>query len=746
MDDSEKQSEKLQLNEEGAGTHSPTPLVDALLVYLRLFGKKTSRVEFLSGLPVTAGDLDVELAKRALKRFGCVTQEHKVKHLKEAHFPFCAMMTNGEWRIVISKNEKFYHIVDATVPDGVRNVALEKFERAYSGYGLQALLDLKEVERRHVSAPRKGHWFWSRFRGQSGLIRDVVLGSFVANLIAVAVSLFAMQVYDRVIPNQAVETLWVMVAGAMLAILMEAIIKISRSHLMDISGKSIELDISKDLFQRLMGMRLSSRPMSPGSLIYAVREFGSVREFFTAASVGSIADLPFVFIFLILVYIIGGPVVWVMVAAIILIITPSLLAQKTMARYADEMQGGSGAANKLLIEAGYSADTIKTTRAEGFFQRKWEEITILNAEKTSQQRYLASALTFWSAGIQQVCYVFAIVAGVYLVFAGEFTVGTIIAISILSGRILAPATQLSGMLARWQQVKSSLTGLEMIMASEQERPLDRKFSRREMFDGSIRLQTLIYHYGEEAPRALQIAHMEVKPGENVALLGSNGSGKSTLLKLLSGLYTPTDGKVFMDQLDLMQIDPEDVRRNIGYLPQEVKLFSGTLRDNLMLGYTSLEESQLFEAIDFAGLGRHVRSHPLGLDMEIVDGGEGLSIGQRQSVGLARLYLQDPKIVLLDEPTASLDQTLEHQLINRLKDWLKDKTAIISTHRIPLLSIVDNVVVLGNGAIAMQGERDEILEKLQSNSEVSNKAQTADKNMLQAGKSQTENKLGKAVTQ
>jgi len=688
MNDSKNQGEKLRVNEQNVSQHSPTPLVDALLVYLRLFGKKPSRTEFLSGLPVTNGDIKVELAKRALKRFGCVTQEHKVKHLKEAHFPFCAMMNNGEWRVVISKNDKFYHIVDATVPDGVRNVGLEKFELNYSGYGLQALLDLKEVERRHVSKQQKGHWFWGRFKGQSGLIRDVILGSFVANLIAVAVSLFAMQVYDRVIPNQAVETLWVMVAGAMLAILMEGIIKTSRSHIMDVSGKSIELDISKDLFQRLMGMRLSSRPMSPGSLMYAVREFGSVREFFTAASVGSIADLPFVFIFLILVYLIAGPIVWVMIAAMILIITPSLLAQKTMSRYADEMQGGSGAANKLLIEVGYSADTIKTTRAEGFFQKKWEEVSILNAEKTSQQRYLASVLTFWA--------------------------------------ILAPATQLSGMLARWQQVKSSLTGLEMIMASEQERPLERKFSRREIFEGSVRLQNLIYHYGEEAPRALQIAHMEIKPGENVALLGSNGSGKSTLLKLLSGLYTPTDGKVFMDQLDLIQIDPEDVRRNIGYLPQEVKLFSGTLRDNLMLGYTSLEENELFEAIDFAGLGKHVRSHPLGLDMEIIDGGEGLSIGQRQSVGLARLYLQDPKIVLLDEPTASLDQTLEHQLINRLKDWLKDKTAIISTHRIPLLNIIDTVVVLGNGSVAMQGERDEILAKLQSNSETEAKVKTTNK--------------------
>ncbi len=382
-----KNNQKIASEKTMNAGHSSTPLTDALLTYLRLFGKKPSRQEFLSGLPLSDGDLDVDMAKRALKRYGCTSVEQKTRNLQEAHFPLCTMMQNGAWRIVISRNAKFYHVIDSTVPDGIRNVPAEKFEAEYAGFGIQALLDIKEVERRHVANPTKGHWFWGRFKGQSRLIRDVVLGSFVANLIAVSVSLFAMQVYDRVIPNQSIETLWVMVAGAMIAILMEGMIKISRSHLMDVSGKSIELDISKELFQKLMGMRLSSRPTTPGSLIYSVREFGSVREFFTAASVGSIADLPFVFIFLILVYAIAGPVVWVMLAAIFLIIMPSLLAQKTMSRYADEMQGGSSAANKLLIEAGYSADTIKATRAEGFFQKKWEEITILNAEKTSQQRY-----------------------------------------------------------------------------------------------------------------------------------------------------------------------------------------------------------------------------------------------------------------------------------------------------------------------------------------------------------------------
>lgn len=712
-------------HEETNSAHSTTPLLDALLVYLRLFGRKLTREEFISTLPAFSGDIDVELSKRALKRYGCAVAEHKTKNLTEQHLPLCALMQNGLWRIVINRQDKFYHVIDSTLPDGIRKIPKAKFDAEFTGFSIEALLDIKEIQRRHVGEPRKGHWFWGRFKGQSKLMRDIVLGSFVANLLAVTISLFAMQVYDRVIPNQSVETLWVLVAGAMLAILMEATIKVSRSHLMDVSGKSIEVDISKELFQKLLGMRLSSKPASSGSLIYSVREFGSVREFFTAASVGTIADLPFVFIFLVLVYAIAGPVVWVMVAAIVLIVTPSLFAQKTMSRYAEEMLGGSGALNKLLIEAGYAGETVKATRAEGFLQKKWEEITILNAEKTSQQRYLASILSFWAAGMQQVSYVFAVVVGVYLVFAGEFTVGTIIAVSILSGRVLAPATQLSGTLARWQQVRSSLAGLEMIMDSEQDRPIDRSFSRREVFNGEVAGHNIVYQYSEDTPKALQIGKFEIQAGKNVALLGSNGSGKSTLLKLLSGLYSPTSGKILVDKLDLEQIDPEDARRNIGYLPQEVKLFTGTLRDNLTLGFMSSSEEDLFEALDFAGLGVHVRNHPKGMDMEISDGGEGLSIGQRQSVGLARLFLQDPKIVLLDEPTASLDQNLEVELISKLKDWLESRTSIISTHRIPVLNIVQDIIVLGNGVIAMQGSRDEILKQLQPENKPSKSTQMTD---------------------
>lgn len=299
----------------------------------------------------------------------------------------------------------------------------------------------------------------------------------------------------------------------------------------------------------------------------------------------------------------------------------------------------------------------------------------------------------------------------YLVFTGDFTIGTIIAISILSTRTLAPVTQLSGALARWQQVRTALTALDEIATSEQERSADRQFARRQILNGDIQLKNIEFSYVPESAPDINIKLLTIKNQSTVAVLGENGSGKSTLLKILSGLYSSQGGTVSIDGLELRQIDPTDVRRNIGYLPQEVKLFSGTLRDNLLMGSKVRDEQIILEALHFSGLHKLIESAPLGLDMEISDGGEGVSVGQRHSLGLARLYLQDPRIVLMDEPTASLDQTLEASLVQKLEPWLQGRTCVIATHRVPILSVADRVIVMREGSIQMDGGTNDILKQL-----------------------------------
>ncbi len=697
-----------------------SPLLDAISVFTRVLDRDVSKDDLIIGLPNIDDDISLELVPRVFQRLGLIARVTTTQQIKSDRLPVCASLQDGSYCVVLRREKKHFVLADIDVPGGERKVEIRKFRKLFSGTVIEAFAEIEDLERRHVGKSFQGHWFWSKFYSQKKLIFEIVLGSFFANLLAVAVSLFALQVYDRVIPNQSVTTLWVLVLGAGLAILMEAFLRISRSYLMDVAGKKIEIELSTFLFQKLAGMRLSTRPASPGSLVYMMREFGSVREFFTATSVGSVADIPFVGIFLLLIYAIAGNVVWIITSAAVLIVLPSLLAQGKMSRLSEEMLGGTSAAGKLLTEIAYGHETVKTVRGEKLFQRKWEEINTLTATKTTAQRALAAGLTYWSASIQQVAYISAVVAGVYLVFTGEFTVGTIIAVSILTSRTLAPITQLSGALARWQQIKAALKGLEEIATSDQDRPADRSFARRSVLNGDIVIKDLSFEYtGEEAPN-LKVANLQISKGEKIAILGANGSGKSTLLKILSGLFSASGGNISIDNLDLRQIDPEDIRRNIGYLPQEVKLFSGTLRDNLNMGSKRWDEDTLFAALDFAGIGKFIREHARGLDLEIADGGDGLSIGQRQSIGLARLYLQDPRIILLDEPTASLDQNLETSLIKNLEGWLNDRTCVIATHRLPILTLVSRIIVLQNGSPALDGPRDKVLEKLTGNTPASNK--------------------------
>ncbi len=368
----------------------------------------------------------------------------------------------------------------------------------------------------------------------------------------------------------------------------------------------------------------------------------------------------------------------------------------------------------------FELDTVKTQRAEDRVRRMWQELTTLSAMKSSEQRRLSSNLTFWSQGVQQATYVSAVVAGAYLVFAGEFTVGSIIATGILTSRTLAPLTQLAGTMARWGNVKTALDGLDGIADAPQDAEEGRTYLRRERLEGRFELRDVMFRYDEDGAPTLDVSGIALNAGQSVAVLGANGSGKSTLLKILSGLYAPTSGRVLIDGTDMNQIEPRDLRRLIGYLGQDVRLFSGSLRDNLNLNMLERDDDRLMQALDFAGLGQFIKTHPRGLDLQIMDGGAGLSIGQRQSIGWARLWLQDPAICLLDEPTAALDQTLETTLVSRLEAWLQGRTAVIATHRVPILKLTERTLILQNGRMAVDGPRDQVLAHLNSKSD-SNRA-------------------------
>lgn len=600
--------------------------------------------------------------------------------------------------------------VTVATESGTVNVLFENFKPS------KLLVLRKELDRIYAEQEievSKGHWFWSIFRQEFPTFNKVLIAAFFANLLAVVASFFSLQVYDRVIPTQSEETLWALLIGVLIAFALEATLRIARSTMLDYSGKKIDVQSSALLLRRLIGLRLKADTPSPNRLSQMMREFNSVREFFTEAAVGSLIDIPFAILFLFVIYLIGGQVVWVAIVAIVLMIIPPLLFRGKMMKIVSSTLGARGAANRLYNEVTYQLDTVKTTQANRFFEKQWDDISEVISDVSMRQRSLVTSLTQWATSLQQVAYVMTVTVAVYAAFEGKLTMGAIIALNILVSRTLAPITRLSSLLIRWAQVKSSLEELDLIAKGEQDDPIGSRKLRRPQLQGAFQLTNVRYGYDKDTRPALQLNQLTIRPGEKIGILGPNGSGKSTLLKLLSGLQFAQQGEIKFDGIDVRQLASRDIRQQMTYVTQETQLFSGTLRQNLTLGELDVSDEDIMQALRLTGLANFLSSHPYGLDLVIKDGGAGLSVGQKQSVQLARMLLRkQSKVLLLDEPTASLDPSVESLVIQTLAQFARNKTMIAVTHRTPILAMVDRIVVLSDGYIIADGPRDEILKRIQ----------------------------------
>jgi ATP-binding cassette, subfamily C, bacterial LapB len=681
---------------------------DRISLCLGLIGHERSVGDVLEQLQLQNGAQgDLASISAALRALGISTAQ--VPLTRASDFPALGISA-GDVVVIFGINGAIVTVYDPSGIDQRRDVPIADLA-LQSGAVLQIQTDLAQIAQRHSAQSAPRHWFWGQFPRYRKQLGEVALGSLVANLLAVAVSLFSMQVYDRVIPYQSQATLWVLALGAMLAIVMEGALKLARSNLMDMTGKRIELAVQADLMEKLLGMKHGPAQRSPATMFTAMREFSSVREFFTATTISTVADLPFILLFLAIVASIGGNIVWILVAGGILMVLPGFFMQRKIAAMTAASQGANARASRMLYEAIFEAETVTTQRGEDRLRRIWAELSALTAVHSADQRQLTAKLGYWAQGVQQATYVLAVVAGAYLVFVGEFTVGTIIAVGILTGRTLGPLAALSGTMAKWSNVKSALDGLDAIALAPQALDPARHYLRKDRLAGHFEVRGLSFHYDAKAAANIEVDALAIPAGQSVAILGANGSGKSTFLRLIAGLYEPATGRILLDGVDLNQVHPRDLRRAIGYLGQDVRLFAGSLRDNLNMTGLERDDARLLAALDFAGLGPFVRAHPRGLDLEIREMGEGLSVGQRQSMGWARLWLQDPSIVLLDEPTAALDQTLETALIARLTQWLAGRTALIATHRLPILQLCARTLIMQNGRIMVDGPRDAVLAHL-----------------------------------
>jgi ATP-binding cassette, subfamily C, bacterial LapB len=558
-----------------------------------------------------------------------------------------------------------------------------------------------------------GHWFWGALRSQQGVYRDVLWAALLINVFALAIPLFSMNVYDRVVPNRAFETLWALAIGALLVISADLLMRSMRSHFVDEASARIDVRVSASLMERVLGMQLAHRPASVGSFASNLRGFEQVRDFVASSTVTALIDLPFALIFIGVLAWLSPWLVLPVAGAFVLIVVVGYVLQHRLHELSQATWQAGAQRNATLIESLSCIETIKAQGAESVIQSRWERANAHISAVNVRMRALSSGAMSATGWLGQVVNIVIIVAGVHLIGAGELSMGALIAAGMLSGRALAPAGQIVGLLLQYQGARTALESLEKVMETPVERPAGVNFLQRRELRGEIEFRNVRFAYPGRSDAALDGVSFKISAGERVALIGKVGCGKSTIQRLIMGLYQPTEGQVLIDGIDLRQLDPADVRRSVGYVAQDTTLFQGSLRENIAFGLPHAEDAAIVQAAELAGMAEFVNRHPRGYDMPVGERGEALSGGQRQSVGVARAVLHQAPILLMDEPTSAMDYTTEAHVSARIGAFAQDKTMVLVTHRTTLLPLATRVIVVDHGKIMADGPREQILQALAS---------------------------------
>ena len=574
-------------------------------------------------------------------------------------------------------------------------------------YAGQAVL-IRPRARADGGTMAEGHWFRSALAANRWNYLQVALAAAVANVLGLTTSIFIMVVYDRVLPNEAMESLVALTIGVGIALGFDFVIRSLRAGFIDRAGQRADLSMGRAIFDKVLSIRLSARSGSTGATAAALREFETIRDFFTSASLAAIVDLPFILLFVAVIAMIGGPLAIVPALAIPTVLIVALATQPFLSRLAERSFADGQSKQSVLVEALSGLETIKASRGEARMKTRWDRALAAQAEHGVRSRAISQLALNATAFVQQVSQIGIVFFGVFLIIDGTLSMGALIASVILTGRALTPLAQIAQTLTRISQTRTAYRAIERMMQAETERPAGKRHLARDRLEGGVSLHKVSFSYPGASDGSLEDVSLEIAPGEKVAILGPIGSGKSTLARLMLGLYAPSSGSVRVDGTDIRQIDPGDLRRNIGSVLQDAWLFSGSLRDNITLGAPHASDADLLEAARLAGVEAFAASRADGYDRMIGERGEGLSGGQRQSVALARALLGRPPVLLLDEPTSAMDAMTERAVITRLKDHLGGRTLIVVTHRPSLLELVDRVIVMGQGRIVQDGPKARVL--------------------------------------
>ncbi|MEY4753938.1 MAG: hypothetical protein RJA44_1613 [Pseudomonadota bacterium] len=703
----------------------PDPLLDCVLEVCRLHGVGASRASLSAGLPLVEGQLTLSLVERAAARVGMFAKLQRIKTdklqpegLDAELLPAILILKHNTACVLLGWTpEGDARVLLPETGQGLTTLPRASLARLYTGVVLFVRPHFRFDERTpEIRSNRAGHWFWSAILGQRGVYRDVLWAAFLINLFALAFPIFSMNVYDRVVPNHAVETLWVLALGLLLTLGADFYIRLLRSHFLDEASARIDVQLSATLMERVLGLRLEKRPASVGSFASNLRGFEQVRDFIASSTVTALIDLPFALIFIGVMAWISPWLVLPVLLAFVLVLVVGFVLQHRLHELAETTYQAGAQRNATLVEALTGLETIKTQAAESAIQARWERTNQFLAAAQVRMRAISAKANYGTSTLGQMVSLSIILIGVHLISQRELTMGALIACTTLASRALAPAGQIVGLLMQYQSARTALESLDKTMALPVERENsegEQTFLHRRELKGEIEFRNVRFAYPNRKDNALENISLRIQPGERVALIGRVGSGKTTLQKLMLGLYQPTDGAVLLDGIDLRQLDPADVRRNIGYVSQDVTLFYGTLRENIAFGMPYADEQAILAAAETAGLLEFVNRHPAGFDMPVGERGELLSGGQRQSVGIARALLHNAPLLLLDEPTSAMDFSTEAQITRRIGEFAQSRTVVLVTHRTSMLALVNRVIVIDGGRVVADGPRDRIMEALQS---------------------------------
>lgn len=696
--------------------HNTDHLLSCLTFLTAHYGHAQSKESLLAGLAYDGDPIGPDLFTEGARRAGLKTKIVKRDHITDvprAVLPAVLILRDEGACVLLSRKNGVAHLY---MPDteAHKDIPLSDLEKDYAGYAIfvhpegkngAGTADQDTEEYQH-------HWFWGLVHENRSIYGMALIGAVFINLFGLAAPLYIMNVYDRVIPNNAIETGWALGIGALAVFVFDLIMRSLRAYLIDLAGKRMDVIVGRRIYDHVLNMKLSARPKSSGSFANMLRDFDAVREFFTSATITGLVDLPFTIFFLFVIFQIGGGVAFILIGLMLMVITVGMILQTQLKHLVRKSTKSSEAKHGLLVETIHGLETIKAIGADGKFRKRYGSYLSENALYGQKSRLVSGFGVNIATFLQQIASVIIVLAGMYLVRDGSLTTGGLIACVILGGRAIAPIGQIANLMTRYHQAGGALKTLEGIMNSPTERQAGKQYLHRPDLKGQISFDNISFQYPGTNRTILDRLSFTINPGEKVGIIGRIGSGKSTIARLIMGLHDPDDGAILLDDTDTRQIDMADRRRIMAYIAQDVVLFQGSVRDNITAGKPEAEEHEILAAAKAAGVHEFIAAHPMGYDAQVGEHGAYLSGGQRQAVALARVLLGKPKIMICDEPTNAMDVQAENQFSQYIKSNLNNRTLILITHKHNLLPLVDRLILLDQGKIVMDGPREEVIAALQ----------------------------------